>query len=110
MVLPYPPSVNHMYAYGKGVRLTEEAKRFRYDAGWLAREQGARIFYSPLKVRLALYKPRNVGDIDNPIKATLDAMNHILWDDDRQIRELNITIDKDIDDPRVELTLEELEL
>ena len=107
--LPYPPSVNHMYEHGgRGVRLTPEAKQFRKDAGWLVKSQGSEVCYVPIRVVLVFYKPRREGDIDNPLKATLDAMNHILWDDDKLIEELDIKLKMDVDNPRVELWVEEL--
>ena len=47
-----------------------------------------------LSVKLNFYKPRkptakNYGDVDNLVKAVLDACNGVLWTDDSQIVELH---------------------
>ncbi len=49
---------------------------------------------------------RRDGDIDNYMKAVLDAGNGVLWDDDRQIWDLHGFFDESAE-PRVELTVGE---
>ena len=56
-----------------------------------------------LTVELDMYRPRAVGDVDNPLKATLDAGNGLLWLDDSQIRELRVRRHDDPERPRVEV-------
>lgn len=54
------------------------------------------------------YKPTslNSGDIDNHLKAILDAINGVCFADDRQIVEGHVYLFKG--EPHVEVTLEEL--
>lgn len=43
-------------------------------------------------VHLTVRRARRVGDIDNYVKAILDGLNGVAWDDDRQVRELHVVI------------------
>lgn len=54
------------------------------------------------------YKPTSLraGDIDNHLKAAMDALNEIGYTDDRQVVEAHIYLFKG--DPQLEITLEEL--
>lgn len=54
------------------------------------------------------YKPTSLkaGDIDNHLKAVLDALNGICFTDDRQIVEGHVYLFKG--DPQIEIQLEEL--
>lgn len=66
-------------------RSAEFCETFR----WLLREQGIR---APIREDLALdlrfwrhHRGNNRGDLDNLVKAVLDAGNGFLWEDDRQV-------------------------
>lgn len=54
------------------------------------------------------YKPTSLraGDIDNHLKAAMDALNEIGYTDDRQVVEAHIYLFKG--EPQLEITLEEL--
>lgn len=90
IVLPWPPSVNHMYAAGRGgaKRLTPKARAFRELAVSLIYELGLPTVEGPVELWLDLYPPDNrARDIDNPEKALLDALQHgKAIANDRQIR------------------------
>jgi Holliday junction resolvase RusA-like endonuclease len=98
--LPPPPSNNnykrHYCADGqeKGevhtIRAyrTKRADRFKYDAGWLAKEAGIRMHYGPVEVHIIAYqKPdsKNATDLDNLPKVLFDALEGVAWENDRQI-------------------------
>src|SRR6266487_7113180 len=115
--LPLGISVNHMYHVTmRGVRLTDEARKFKADAGLIARsaanEQGGWPYpaTTPLFLHLRLYVPgvRRM-DISNVVKVTEDAIADALGFDDRHIWRLlveRIGIDKQ--NPRCEVVLEAL--
>lgn len=109
--LPFPPSVNHMYVRrGKGrLALSDEARAFRELVALIARPCIDSPLEGSLAVTITLYRPRRRGDIDNTTKATLDALNGIVWHDDKQIDELHIYRKLDREDPRAEVTIEQLE-
>jgi crossover junction endodeoxyribonuclease RusA len=92
--LPYPPSVNSYWKRNRNgsVRVGEAGVAFR-KAVWLWCKQNK---IKPLSGRLAmsveLYPPdQRRRDIDNPLKATLDALQHGgAYADDCQIDYLSI--------------------
>lgn len=74
------------------------------SAGW---EFGEDEYYS---VTIAVYRThfRKSGDLDNYVKAVLDAMNGAVFDDDRYVRKLAAALLQDRENPRVEVTVEKM--
>lgn len=104
--LPYPPSVNRYFRMFRNRIVTSaEAREYKAQAGWLARERGLhapldgpvalRAFLHPraTKMKSKAVMPRCI-DLDNALKVALDAMNGIVYEDDRQIAEIHITREK----------------
>ncbi len=109
-MIPYPPSVNHYYKRNKfgGIRVGDDGKEFRDDvAVWYYQSATSRHINSSkvlypdgkLNVTITAYFPDNrKRDIDNILKATLDAITHIRdykicespWSDDSQIYKLTV--------------------
>jgi crossover junction endodeoxyribonuclease RusA len=109
LTLPLPPSLNHAYRnFTKGGRRmrvpTSEAERFKRDAGWLAkawrqdvrwdiRDPGTKIV-----MRLWYYWPdRRRMDTHNREKVLLDALEGVLYQDDRWVlvQEQDFTVDRE---------------
>ena len=97
--LPWPPSVNvyyrHIAVKGKPRTLISARGRiYRRDVaaavGYVARiaepkRVGLKVVFYPPDARRR--------DIDNPLKALLDALTHAgVWDDDSQVRYLSVGI------------------
>ncbi len=60
----------------------------------------------PLSVTLHFWRgDERRCDIDNLIKAILDALNGIVWEDDVQVRAVHAYRDYDNDRPRVEISV-----
>lgn len=92
--LPYPPSTNHNAYWGQvGHRryLTAKAKAFRADVWEACRNREG--FQIPLAMTVELYPTdRRKRDIDNPIKALLDALQHAgVIADDSLVEKLTVT-------------------
>lgn len=94
LVLPYPPSVNRMWRsyVPKGwtralVVLTPEAKAYKHECGWRAKEAGVREPMTGLvEIRLRLVpKNRVCMDLSNCWKVAEDALNGIVYADDSQV-------------------------
>ena len=88
-----PPSVNHYWrARGKRRFLTKRAREWKGLVKRLVREQLPR--HKPLTGRLSVKVTLCVryrrGDVDNRLKAILDAFNGLVWVDDRQVDFLSI--------------------
>jgi Holliday junction resolvase RusA-like endonuclease len=75
----------------RGTFLPKRSQQFRADFQTLARAAfRGKPFNSNIAVTLHFFKPinpssRNFGDIDNLVKAVLDAGNGLLWTDDSLI-------------------------
>lgn len=94
--LPWPPSINKTWAprkNGRGMYMTPTAKQWHKDANLLLRYQLGphTAMQGRLKVVMALTPPKLSGDIDNRIKAVLDALQHAgVMQNDQQVKRLEI--------------------
>lgn len=98
-----PISVNQLY---RGRRfLTANGKSVKELMGYEAKKQYAG---KPLKCYIGLdidfYVPNHRSDLDNLLKATIDCLTGILWDDDNQI--VQILTNKYIDKKNPRITIE----
>lgn len=93
--LPYPPSVNTYWRHkviGKraAVYISEKGAAFRSAVKGLASIAVPLAGHLHVSIRLTPPDAR-IRDIDNPIKALLDALTHAgLWQDDSQIKRLSV--------------------
>lgn len=109
LTLPWPPSVNHYWRSVRGrAILSAEGRAYR------ALAQTWRMLAPPLagrlSVRLELHAPdKRRRDLDNALKAPLDALTHAgVYDDDSQIDRLEVVRgDVDAGNPRVEIEITE---
>lgn len=95
-ITPVPLGRPRVNTSNRGRYLPKRSQDFRENLQWLLLNETkiGKPFKKPLKVELHFYKPlkttvRKYGDIDNLVKAVLDACNGILWLDDSQIVELH---------------------
>ena len=91
--LPYPPSVNHYFrVVGRRVLISREGRAFRTRVCSTLAALGVRPLEGPLAVEVEMYPPDNRRrDIDNTMKAHLDALQHGgAYRDDSQIVRLAI--------------------
>ena len=80
--LPLPPSINHAYRRGGGrVSLTTTARDWR--AHVQAVVPADPLPEGPVCVRIVFYSSRQ--DVDNGIKAVLDALQGLWWENDRDV-------------------------
>jgi Holliday junction resolvase RusA-like endonuclease len=123
IVLPLPPSTNDLwepvpyYDRRRGkwcARLIESraSKSYKESARLIALAQLAQLQqYGPLKgalsVSIRYYMGR--GDSDNRVKVLWDSLNGVLWEDDRQIAHHEVWRHRDLKNPRVLLSVRNLE-
>ena len=102
---------------GKGVRgVTPPRTRAYAERGALcARAAVAREGWTygdgeAYRVCVAVYRTHYGlgGDIDNVAKAALDAMNGIVFADDRYVRALYVSLEQDAENPRLEIEVEKM--
>lgn len=108
LTLAYPPTVNTYWRVVNGRPiLSAEARAYKQGTKLRALTQGARIpLAGPVALNLAVYRPRRVGDLDNVLKAILDALKGIAFEDDKQVVQIFATRWDDAARPRVEVNVE----
>ena len=111
LTLPFPPSVNTYWRHVKGRTLiSKEGRQYRVDViGTVLRSRCVTFPDQVLNVDIVAWLPDNRRrDVDNLLKAPLDAMAHAhVYEDDSQIADLRIRrggVDRG--NPRLEIILE----
>lgn len=92
---PYPPSVNHYWKprKGGGKYLAPAANQFRADVCAATLPTGVLNFQGDVCLEVKLYPPadNNKYDIDNVLKALLDALKYArVYQDDSQVCKLTV--------------------
>lgn len=133
-MIPYPPSVNHYYLRNKfgGIRVGDNGKEFRenvavwyYQSATSKNIDSSNVLYpdGKLDVTITAYFPdnRKKRDVDNILKATLDAITHIRdykicespWSDDSQVYKLTVIKvlkkDHDYKDGCIDITIKAID-
>lgn len=104
--LPYPPSVNHYWIRkGKGMGKSERAIKYRVDACRLLGVAQVKPIAGPVCLTLRFYRGRQQGDLDNGLKAVLDALIGYAYADDSQVVRLQAERYEDRRNPRVEIEI-----
>jgi len=94
LVLPYPVSANRYWrtvVAKKQMRaltfVSDEAKRYKEEAGWRAKAAGFRSpAQGPIELRIRLVPANRVCmDLDNCLKVSIDALKGIVFADDSQV-------------------------
>lgn len=94
IILPYPVSANRYWRtfVPNGQRrpitlVSEEAKAYKEECGWLAKAAGVRVpFAGTVELHVRLVPENRVCmDLDNCLKVTVDALKGIVYEDDDQI-------------------------
>ncbi|EPB8530815.1 RusA family crossover junction endodeoxyribonuclease [Escherichia coli] len=93
-VLPYPPTVNTYWRRrGSTYFISEKGKRYRRAVALIVRQQRLQLHLSGrLAIKIIAEPPdKRRRDLDNILKAPLDALTHAgLLIDDEQFEEINI--------------------
>jgi crossover junction endodeoxyribonuclease RusA len=114
LTLPYPPTVNTYWRSrwtGKFIQhyISEDGQTFRHQV--IRSLTDWDMILGPLSVRIFAYPPdRKARDIDNILKAPLDAMAHAgVFEDDSQIEELYVRKWREPSPPgRIDITVSQL--
>ena len=91
--LPYPPSINHYWRrVGNRTLISKEGRRFRKRVLAILSVRKHEPMTGSLAVRVVAHPPdRRRRDLDNIVKALLDALEHGgIYQDDSQIDRLAI--------------------
>ncbi len=112
-VLPYPPTVNTYWRRrGSTYFISEEGKRYRRAVVLIVRQQRLKLSLSGrLAIKVIAEPPdKRRRDLDNILKAPLDALMHAgLLIDDEQFDEINIVRGQLVPGGRLGIKITELE-
>jgi len=94
LIIPYPPSVNNYWRHTRtGHYLSKRGRDYKTMIKQIIWFQGVReALKGRIQITILMYPPDNrIRDIDNVLKATLDALGDAgLYEDDSQIDKLII--------------------
>ena len=93
LTLPYPPSVNHYWRrVGSRTLISREGRRYHTDVCAALAAGRAAPLTGRLAVCVTIFPPdRRRRDLDNAMKALLDALAHAgVYEDDSQIDDLRV--------------------
>lgn len=100
--LPYPPSTNVYWRVFRGrAVLSAEAKKYKATVKVLLAKHP--ILSGPVALTAYVYRPQRSGDLDNRLKVLGDALNGVIWADDKQVVEIHAYRHDDKANPRVEI-------
>lgn len=93
LILPYPVSANRYWRsfVPRGhkraiVVVSDEAKAYKAECGWIAKHAGAKPASGAVEMRIRLVPKNKVCmDLDNALKVTIDALKGIVYADDAQV-------------------------
>lgn len=107
LTIPYPPSTNRLYRNVKGIMVkSAEARNYAFSVALLARTHHLKPFEGEVAVTMDFYRPRKSGDLDNRLKAVLDALQGTGFVNDSQVVEIIARRFDDARRPRVEVVIE----
>jgi Holliday junction resolvase RusA-like endonuclease len=89
---------------------TAKARTWKTAAAWSLRAQRGTIptITGPCTLTIRVFLPTAAGDVDNYLKAILDALQDAkVFANDRQVQGIQATKEKDKDRPRVEIEVHE---
>ena len=104
--LSVPPSANRYWELRRNrIVVTDEARAYKQE---VALQLGR---YEPLlgnvAVNFTVFRPAKRGDLDNYTKVMFDALNGLVWKDDKQVVEIHSFREDDKKNPRVEFLVYE---
>lgn len=111
LTLHVPPSANawHRVVNGRPI-LSRMARLYTKAVGLSAICQRVEKIPAPtpISVSIAWYRERKSGDVDKRGAVLLDALQGICYDNDAQIKRYTIERFEDKNNPRMEVTIEEV--
>lgn len=113
LILPLGPSINHYYQRNRngGVRISEEGEAFRKEVWAAVKQSGMPKLLGRVCLIVRVFpRDKRTQDIDNRIKATMDALQHAqAFENDSQVDELKVSRGSIVPGGRMEIMVGEIE-
>lgn len=108
LVLPYPPSANVMWRTTRTGKtyLSPEAKAYKLKVAELAAKQSVKRIDGEVILYVDIFRPQKSGDLDNRLKAALDSIKDIAFEDDKFVVEIHARRFDDKACPRIEVRVQ----
>lgn len=106
LVLPFPVSANRYWRNVKGRMIKSEKARL-YQNDIKNRFKIETFADCAIELKIDLYRPKKMGDLDNYLKVTIDSLKGICFNDDKQVRKITAEMFDDKDYPRCEVLIQE---
>lgn len=111
LTLPYPPTANLYWRHYRGrTVLSKRAEAYRKSVADRAALAGCRPFAGDVDVKLDVFRPREIGDLDNTQKVLLDALRGFAFVDDKQVVRIYADRHDDAGNPRAEVVVTRTEV
>lgn len=117
LTLPFPPSINHYWRHTAinrkpRVYLSAEGLAYRATVAALLANAMPTPLVGRIKVVMRMYAPnKRRYDIDNRVKAVLDALTHAgLWADDEQVDDLHLIRGDVVKDGQLMIEISEIDI
>jgi crossover junction endodeoxyribonuclease RusA len=105
--LPYPPTANKYWRNVNGrMVVSADARAYKEEVGWLLKLKIKEPLPGDVYVKVRIFRPRKIGDLDNTLKVLLDALKGIVFFDDDQVVEIRANRFDDKTNPRAEVSVE----
>ncbi len=114
LVLPYPPTANLYWRNFRGrIVKSSDARKFAHEVARRCVDSGLRLGAPAfpvgfVRVSIAVYRPRKIGDLDNTLKVLLDALRGLVFTDDKQVVRIAAERRDDRENPRAEVWIDEV--
>ena len=104
-----PLSSNHYYRRGRfSTYMSGEGRAYKENIGYLLLPKVKKMLKGHLGIDIVFYVPNLRGDGDNLLKAFLDSLQGIVFENDRQIRWYTFCTILDKEKPRITARVWEL--
>lgn len=106
LTLPFPPSLNTIYATYRGRRiLSARGREYKADVLALCFANRVKPIAGDIAIEIKAYRPRKIGDLDNLQKIIFDSLKGSAFFDDKQIVRIVAERFDDKSNPRVEIEI-----
>jgi len=104
--MPFPVSANRYWRNVKG-RMVKSSEARSYQKDIADRFKVETFADCAIELKIDLYRPKKMGDLDNYLKVTIDSLKGICFNDDKQVRKITAEMFDDKDNPRCEVLIQE---
>lgn len=85
--------------------VSTEAKQYKAAVARVASLVCRAMFTDDVSIDVKLFRPRKSGDVDNRTKVLFDALNGVVYKDDKQVAKYAVERFEDKNNPRCEVTI-----